>query len=98
DEFVRRMAAIEEEGEEEQEEMEVEEDDGAGDNEPVYQGTGMVREGDGQRGVESSETVELIDDDDEDPESEDNDSLIRDVPEPKKPQGVYEMSGALPSG
>lgn len=87
DEFVRRMAAIEEEvegleGEEEVDEVRVgeEEEDVAGDG------------GEARRSKGRSETVELIDDEGD---SWDEESLVRDIPGAKKTGGVYEMTGAL---
>ncbi|KAL9002987.1 MAG: hypothetical protein Q9188_004105 [Gyalolechia gomerana] len=102
DEFVRRMAAIEEEGEEdgewevdeEEREEDVAEDNGVGDTEPGDGGTETGLKRQGKRGAESSETVDLIDDDGS--EDGDTDSLVRSIPGAKK-RRVYEMSGALPS-
>ncbi|KAL8944486.1 MAG: hypothetical protein Q9216_000396 [Gyalolechia sp. 2 TL-2023] len=102
DEFVRRMAAIEEEGEGvDDEEEEGEDDDVAGELVP---GAGNERRG--EKGGQRSQTVELIDDDDDtevdsdgdNDNDNDNDSLVQDIPGPKKQQRVYEMSGALPAG
>lgn len=99
DEFVRRMAAIGEEGEgegdeEEEKEEEVAEDNGVGDTEPGDGGTETGLKRQGKRGAESSETVDLIDDNGS--EDGDSDSLVRSIPGAKK-RRVYEMSGALPS-
>lgn len=89
DEFVRRMAALEEEVEgledEDDDEDEVREEMGgnrAGEE---------VGEEEGRR-KEKSSTVELLDDDGGDSDTE---SLVVDKPGAKKARGVYEMSGAL---
>ncbi|KAL8928235.1 MAG: hypothetical protein Q9208_001945 [Pyrenodesmia sp. 3 TL-2023] len=92
DEFVRRMAALEEEvegleDEDEDEEM-VEEvgEDGHGHRDRLE-----GREQEGSR-EEKSSTVELLDGDNGDSDAE---SLVMDKPGAKKARGVYEMSGAL---
>lgn len=95
DEFVRRMAALEEEveGVQEEEEEEVEEFQ----EEEEEEGVGVEGEEEGTqegRREEKSSTVELLDDGGGDG---DDQSLVGDIPGARKPQGVYEMSGALVS-
>ncbi|KAL9597492.1 MAG: hypothetical protein Q9219_005125 [cf. Caloplaca sp. 3 TL-2023] len=75
DEFVRRMAAIDEEVERLEEEDLIEDE---------------RQEESGERGS----TAELIDDNGD--EDEDSRNLVQDIPGAKT-QGVYEMSGALPT-
>ncbi|KAL8743569.1 MAG: hypothetical protein Q9184_008096 [Pyrenodesmia sp. 2 TL-2023] len=98
DEFVRRMAALEEEvdGLEDEDEDEDEEAVEEGLDEVGGGGHGHgdryeVRQEEGRR-KEKSSTVELLDDDGE---TSDTESLVVDRPGAKKAQGVYEMSGAL---
>lgn len=100
DEFVRRMAAIDEEVVDEEED---EEDEGAEGNVIRVNEVGDARTrvapgGEGMGGLERSETVELIDDDDDNHNAEDSDaeSLVRDLSDAGE-QRVYEMSGALPA-
>lgn len=83
DEFVRRMAGIEEEvagGQESEEEA------GGDQNERQSKTVELIEEG--------SETADLTEDG-SDAMEDDRESLVRDVPGAKKPQGVYEMTGAL---
>ena len=90
-EFVRRMASIEEE-------MERAESEEMVDEETRNEEVGRITRG--KENAERSETVELLDDNDRrsGEEDEDSQSLVQDLPGAnRRVQGLYEMSGALQS-
>ncbi|KAL8651804.1 MAG: hypothetical protein Q9210_003054 [Variospora velana] len=96
DEFVRGMAALDEEieaVEDEAVDVVIGEEDEEGD---VVMG-GEEDKSEGQRSEEAVSTVGMLDDDDDDDDNRSGDvkSLVGDVPGAKKMQSVYEMSGAL---
>ncbi|KAL9022556.1 MAG: hypothetical protein Q9185_000266 [Variospora sp. 1 TL-2023] len=96
DEFVRGMAALDEEIERVEDEaadvvMGGEEDE---EGDAVMGGEEDISEG--QRSEEAVSTVGMLDDDDDDDnQSGEVKSLVGDIPGAKRMQSVYEMSGAL---
>ncbi|KAL8973963.1 MAG: hypothetical protein Q9197_001792 [Variospora fuerteventurae] len=96
DEFVRGMAALDEEIERVEDEAADVVMGGEEDEEGDAVMGGEENKSEGQRSEEAVSTVGMLDDeDDDDNRSEDVKSLVGDIPGAKKMQSVYEMSGAL---